>query len=74
MPKLTQKAKRAYWIAAGLFLLPLVLVWVTLNASFGIGGNNPAGEAAFIYLITWPLQIPLVVIIVMEIRRKLKTK
>ena len=74
MAKLTPKIMNAHLIAGAFFALPLVLVWLTINSVFHIGGNNPTGEAIFIYLLLWPLQIPLVVFVVYDICQYLKQK
>ncbi len=74
MAKMTAKAVNAHLIAGALFLLPLVLVWLTLNSVFKIGGGDPSGEAMFIYLLLWPLQIPLIVMIFLDIRQYLRER
>ena len=69
---MTPRAKRAHWIAAGLFCLPVVLVWLTLTKNFGIGGANPQASATFIILLTWPLMIPIIVMIIFDLRSRRK--
>jgi hypothetical protein len=74
MAKMTPKVRNAHLIAAGLFLLPLVLVWVSINAAFKIGGANADVSAMFIYLLLWPLQIPLIVMIFLDLRQYLRDR
>jgi hypothetical protein len=74
MAKMSPRVLNAHIVSAALFLVPLLLVWLTLNSAFKIGGIDPGAESVFIYLLLWPLQIPLLIFVIYDVRQYLHGK